>query len=101
MSAGAPGSLRSSRPQWAERAKTRSVKEPKQRIVVFQLGGMTYSEIRSAYKVAASANREIFIGGRARSQAFEASMFKLIRQSYLRLIAHQQRQRLLEGLVRP
>jgi syntaxin-binding protein 1 len=62
LSQGAPGSLRSSRPQWAERARTKTVKEPRQRIVVFQLGGMTYSEIRSAYKVSASAHRDVFIG---------------------------------------
>ncbi|KAK9894050.1 Sec1-like protein [Cystobasidium minutum MCA 4210] len=61
-SLGAPGSLRSSRPQWAERAKTRTVKEPKQRMIVFQLGGMTYSEIRSAYQVSSASNRDVFIG---------------------------------------
>lgn len=61
-SVGAPASLRSSRPQWAERAKTRTVKEPRQRMIVFQLGGMTYSEIRSAYQVSAASNRDIFIG---------------------------------------
>lgn len=61
-SQGAPASLRSSRPQWAERAKTRTVKEPKQRLVVFQLGGMTYSEIRSVYQVASASNRDVFIG---------------------------------------
>jgi syntaxin-binding protein 1 len=58
----APASLRSSRPQWAERAKTRTVKEPKQRLVIFQLGGMTYSEIRSVYQVASASNRDVFIG---------------------------------------
>lgn len=61
-STSAPASLRSSRPQWAERAKTRTVKEPKQRLIVFQLGGMTYSEIRSAYQVSNASNRDVFIG---------------------------------------
>lgn len=62
VSTGAPASLRSSRPQWAERAKTRTVKEPKQRLIVFQLGGMTYSEIRSVYQVSNASNRDVFIG---------------------------------------
>ena len=63
LSGNQPGSLRSARPQWAERAKTKAVKEPRQRLIVFQIGGMTYSEIRSAYKVTSStSNREVFIG---------------------------------------
>lgn len=62
LTSGQPASLRSSRPQWAERAKSKAVKEPKQRLIVFQLGGITYSEIRSAYSVSAASNRDVFIG---------------------------------------
>ena len=66
LSGNQPASLRSARPQWAERAKTKAVKEPRQRLIVFQLGGITYSEVRSAYKVTASSNnREVFIGEEA------------------------------------
>lgn len=103
LSAGAPASLRSSRPQWAERAKTRNVKEPRQRLIVFQLGGMTYSEIRSAYQVSAAANRDVFIGkphspSRQLSNGGAASDL-VSAQTLTRLITHYQAGRVPEGAL--
>ncbi|ORY80259.1 Sec1-like protein, partial [Leucosporidium creatinivorum] len=60
--AGGAGSLRSARPQWTSQRGRRVVNEPRQRVMVFVAGGMTYSEIRAAYKVSESANKDIFIG---------------------------------------
>ncbi|KAJ3573583.1 hypothetical protein NP233_g2333 [Leucocoprinus birnbaumii] len=56
-------SLRSSKPSWhkAPRANA-AVKEDKQRLIVFVAGGMTYSEIREAYQLSTSLNKDIFIG---------------------------------------
>ncbi|KAM0793647.1 hypothetical protein ACM66B_001078 [Microbotryomycetes sp. NB124-2] len=57
------GSLRSARPQWTSTNRTRKVvNEPKQRLLVFVAGGMTYSEIRSCYKVCDALHKDVFIG---------------------------------------
>ncbi|KAK4046376.1 syntaxin binding protein 1 [Microbotryomycetes sp. JL201] len=57
------GSLRSARPQWTSTNRARKVvNEPKQRMLVFVAGGMTYSEIRSCYKVCEMNNKDVFIG---------------------------------------
>ncbi len=56
------GSLRSARPQWTSSRVKKAVNEPRQRVMVFVAGGMTYSEIRAAYKVSEAANKDIFIG---------------------------------------
>lgn len=61
--ASTPGSLRSAKPVWTTRGSERKIiNEPKQRIIVFIAGGLCYSEIRAAYKVSESANKDIFIG---------------------------------------
>lgn len=51
-------SLRSAKPTWA---RTRSVDQPRQRIIVFMAGGATYGESRSCYEVSASYNRDVYL----------------------------------------
>jgi syntaxin-binding protein 1 len=51
-------SLRSAKPTWA---RTRSVDQPRQRIVVFMAGGATYGESRACYEVSASYNRDVYL----------------------------------------
>ncbi|PFH51850.1 hypothetical protein AMATHDRAFT_84920 [Amanita thiersii Skay4041] len=55
-------SLRSQKPAWhrAPRQGPTAV-EVRQRVVVFIFGGMTYSEIREAYQLSASLNRDVYI----------------------------------------
>jgi len=59
---------------WADKAKKAGKAEHKientqqenkfgSRIVIFMLGGVTYSEIRAAYEVTKLAQREVLIGG--------------------------------------
>jgi syntaxin-binding protein 1 len=57
-------SLRSAKPTWQHKApKTGpTVRDDKQRLIVFVAGGMTYSEIREAYQLSTSLNKDIFIG---------------------------------------
>lgn len=58
---GAPASsLRSARPMWHKSRS--SVNEVRQRIIVFVAGGMTYSEIRSAYEVSKALQKDVIIG---------------------------------------
>ncbi|KAF9454243.1 Sec1-like snare protein [Macrolepiota fuliginosa MF-IS2] len=58
-----PTSLRSSKPSWHKAPKPGAgVKDDKQRLIVFIAGGMSYSEIREAYQLSASLNKDIFIG---------------------------------------
>lgn len=83
-------SLRTTKPTWAKKtpellaqmqaqaAETDPIKRAAQgevdedlrrnggRVIVFVLGGMTYSELRSAYEVAKKERREIIVGGLAR-----------------------------------
>lgn len=51
-------SLRSAKPTWA---RTRSVDQPRQRLIVFMAGGATYGESRSCYEVSASYNRDVYL----------------------------------------
>ncbi|KAJ5690006.1 hypothetical protein N7462_004398 [Penicillium macrosclerotiorum] len=51
-------SLRSAKPTWA---RTRTVDQPRQRIIVFMAGGATYSEARACYEISQSHNRDVFL----------------------------------------
>lgn len=58
-------SLRSAKPSWHRAAKPGAAQEVKQRVLVFVAGGMTYSEMREAYQLSKSLNKDIIIGMRA------------------------------------
>ena len=65
-------SLRSQKPSWHRAAKPgTSVVNNRERLLVFIAGGMTYSEIREAYQLSTSLNKDIFIGN-----AIESTMAK-------------------------
>lgn len=51
----------SQRPTWASKLKT-STTELRQRIIVFIVGGATYSESRSCYEVSKKWNRDVILG---------------------------------------
>jgi syntaxin-binding protein 1 len=51
-------SLRSAKPTWA---RTRSIDQPRQRIIVFMAGGATYGESRSCYEVSAAYNKDVYL----------------------------------------
>ncbi|KAJ5107279.1 hypothetical protein N7456_003954 [Penicillium angulare] len=51
-------SLRSAKPTWA---RTRTVDQPRQRIIVFMAGGATYPESRACYEVSQAYNRDVFL----------------------------------------
>ncbi|OSD04764.1 Sec1-like protein [Trametes coccinea BRFM310] len=56
-------SLRSQKPSWHKAARgTHTQQDNRQRILVFVAGGMTYSEMREAYLLSKSLNKEIIIG---------------------------------------
>ncbi|EKM50683.1 uncharacterized protein PHACADRAFT_264085, partial [Phanerochaete carnosa HHB-10118-sp] len=55
-------SLRSAKPSWHRAAKPGASQEAKQRVLVFVAGGMTYSEMREAYQLSKSLNKDIIIG---------------------------------------
>ncbi|KAI0642273.1 Sec1-like protein [Trametes meyenii] len=56
-------SLRSQKPNWHKAARGASTQsDTRQRILVFVAGGMTYSEMREAYALSKSLNKEIIIG---------------------------------------
>lgn len=55
-------SLRSQKPSWHKAARPGGVSDTRQRLLVFVAGGMTYSEIREAYQLSASLNKDIYIG---------------------------------------
>ncbi|EIW79319.1 Sec1-like snare protein [Coniophora puteana RWD-64-598 SS2] len=55
-------SLRSAKPSWHKAARSQVTVDNKQRVIVFVAGGMTYSEIREAYKLSGPLNRDILIG---------------------------------------
>jgi syntaxin-binding protein 1 len=59
-------SLRSQKPSWhkAARPGASAMDSTRQRLLVFVAGGMTYSEIREAYQLSSSLNRDIYIGER-------------------------------------
>lgn len=62
----APVSLRqktaASNPMSAPNSASTSSSVPSRSVVVFVIGGVTYSEIRSAYEVAEATKREVYIG---------------------------------------
>lgn len=45
----------------------------RQRVIVFVAGGMTYSEVRSAYQCSANLNKDVYIGESCvvRSETYE------------------------------
>jgi len=51
-------------PKWANKDKRKSEKPSSSgsKVIIFVLGGMTYSEIRSVYEVSAKSHREVIIG---------------------------------------
>ncbi|GBE89630.1 Protein transport protein [Sparassis crispa] len=56
-------SLRSAKPSWHRAARPgASAQEVRQRVIVFVAGGMTYSEMREAYLLSKSLNKDIIIG---------------------------------------
>ncbi|KAF8659882.1 hypothetical protein AX16_001766 [Volvariella volvacea WC 439] len=55
-------SLRSQKPAWHKAAKTQAAVDVRERLIVFVAGGVTYSEVREAYQLSTSLNKEIIIG---------------------------------------
>ncbi|KIP07104.1 hypothetical protein PHLGIDRAFT_35581 [Phlebiopsis gigantea 11061_1 CR5-6] len=55
-------SLRSAKPSWHRAARPGASSEVKPRLLVFVVGGMTYSEMREAYLLSKSLNKDIIIG---------------------------------------
>ncbi|KAJ7202875.1 Sec1-like snare protein [Mycena pura] len=57
-------SLRSQKPSWHKAARPGGAAgdSTRGRLLVFVAGGMTYSEIREAYQLSATLNRDIYIG---------------------------------------
>ncbi len=55
-------SLRSAKPSWHRAARPGGAQEAKQRVLVFVAGGMTYSEMREAYSLSKTLNKEVIIG---------------------------------------
>lgn len=55
-------SLRSAKPSWHKAVRPNALAESKQRVIVFVVGGMTYSEIREAYSLSTLLNKDIYIG---------------------------------------
>lgn len=58
----APNSLRSQKPSWHRGARQNSSTQTRQRILIFMAGGMTFSEVREAYQLSSSLNKDIIIG---------------------------------------
>jgi syntaxin-binding protein 1 len=64
---GGPPQLRNTKPSWATRKAAPKVEVKKlsasgPKVIVFIIGGMTYSEMRTAYEVMAEKGREVIIG---------------------------------------
>ncbi|KAI1791834.1 Sec1-like protein [Ganoderma leucocontextum] len=56
-------SLRSQKPSWHKATRGAGTQnDSRQRLIVFVAGGMTYSEMREAYQLSKSLNKEIIIG---------------------------------------
>lgn len=56
-------SLRSAKPSWHRAARPGgNASEVRQRLIVFVAGGMTYSEMRTAYQRSAPLGKDIYIG---------------------------------------
>jgi syntaxin-binding protein 1 len=67
----APSSLRTAKPTWHQKGRPGAGgaggagaerNDNRQRVIVFVAGGMTYSEIRSAYQVSEKLGRDVYIG---------------------------------------
>ena len=69
-------SLRSQKPAWHRAPKTATVLDNRQRILVFVVGGVTYSEIRETYRSSESLQKDIYIGELARYYLFETRISK-------------------------
>ena len=69
-------SLRSQKPAWHRAPKTATVLDNRQRILVFVVGGVTYSEIRETYRLSESLQKDIYIGELARYYLFETRISK-------------------------
>ncbi|CDW98637.1 hypothetical protein [Sporisorium scitamineum] len=62
-----PSSLRSAKPTWHQKARGGSNVgverlENRQRVLLFVAGGMTYSEMRSAYQISERLGKDVYIG---------------------------------------
>lgn len=70
-----PLSLRTTRTSWAGKGRTQKTDKGQasnkehvdwrrngSRIILFSLGGMTYSEVRSAYEISKEAQRDLYFG---------------------------------------
>ncbi|KAG6331420.1 hypothetical protein ID866_7667 [Astraeus odoratus] len=55
-------SLRSAKPSWHKAVRSNAPAEVRQRVIVFVAGGMTYSEIREAYNLSTSLNKDVYVG---------------------------------------
>jgi len=55
-------SLRSAKPNWHKAARPGGAEVARQRLIVFVAGGATYSELRTAYQVSSSLQKEVIIG---------------------------------------
>jgi syntaxin-binding protein 1 len=55
-------SLRSQKPAWHRAPQRSAISDNKQRVIVFFAGGVTYSEMREAYQLSTSLNRDVIIG---------------------------------------
>lgn len=56
-------SLRSARPTWHKTASSRATNyEGRQRLILFVAGGVTYSEMRTAYVLGQKLGKEVIIG---------------------------------------
>ncbi|OZJ04359.1 hypothetical protein BZG36_03209 [Bifiguratus adelaidae] len=56
-----PVSLRSTKPKWGQKAGA-SGPRMGAKVIVFVIGGMSFSEIRSVYEIANAQNRDVYIG---------------------------------------
>ncbi|KAI9476315.1 MAG: Sec1-like protein [Benjaminiella poitrasii] len=59
-------SLRTTKPTWSKKPNSTSSNSVRTsngaKLIIFVIGGATYSEIRSAYEIAETYNRDVFIG---------------------------------------
>ncbi|KAI0923481.1 hypothetical protein AcW1_006426 [Taiwanofungus camphoratus] len=81
-------SLRSAKPSWHRAARTGGAQEQvRQRVIVFVAGGMTYSEMREAYLLSKSLNKDIIIGA-LRYLHVDTSIVKIIHGPRLDACSH-------------
>lgn len=76
-----PSSLRSAKPTWHQKgrpgasgggsgASMGGLDTSRQRLIVFVAGGMTYSEVRSAYEVSEKMGKDMYIGEHSKDLTF-------------------------------